>query len=131
MRLLILMLVLAAAGASHAADTIDVRDFFRHSEVNDIELSPTGEYLAVTVPQDDRTLLAVLRTADKGIVSKFDYGESMHPVDIVWVSDERFAVTVAEKLGSFDFLVGAFAACVSTSTVTRSRTCCPTIRTTS
>ena len=97
--------LLAFGGASAAAAGIDVRDFFRHSEVNDIELSPTGEYLAVTVPQDDRTLLAVLRTADKGIVAKWDYGADMHVIDVVWVNDERFVVRVAEKLGSFDYLV--------------------------
>lgn len=105
-RFTLLLLLAVAPGASAAGKEIDVRDFFRHSEVNDIELSPTGEFLAVTVPQDDRTLLAVLRTADKGIVSKFDYGERMHATEVVWVSDERFAVTVSEKMGSFDFLVG-------------------------
>jgi len=101
---LALVLLLAACGLAQAKD-IDVRDFFRHSEVNDIELSPTGEFLAVTVPQDDRTLLAVLRTADKGIVAKWDYGENMHVVDVTWVNDERFLVRVAEKRGSFDYLV--------------------------
>ncbi len=104
--LLALLLPFAAAAADKSApERIDVRDFFRHSEVNDIELSPTGEFLAVTVPQDDRTLLAVLRTEDKGIVAKWDYGANMHVVDVVWVNDERFLVRVAEKLGSFDRLV--------------------------
>jgi dipeptidyl aminopeptidase/acylaminoacyl peptidase len=100
----LLFLVLLACGVAQA-EPMDVRDFFRHSEVNDIELSPTGEFLAVTVPQDDRTLLAVLRTADKGIVAKWDYGANMHVIDVVWVNDERFVVRVAEKRGSFDYLV--------------------------
>jgi dipeptidyl aminopeptidase/acylaminoacyl peptidase len=98
-------LLLALAPLAGAKE-IDVRDFFRHSEVNDIELSPTGEYLAVSVPQDDRTLLAVLRTADKGIVAKWDYGANMHVVEVDWVNDERFLVRVAEKTGSFDYMVG-------------------------
>ena len=76
---ILLTFMLACGAAAAAAPAIDVRDFFRHSEVNDIELSPTGEYLAVTVPQDDRTLLAVLRTADKGIVAKWDYFKDVIP----------------------------------------------------
>ena len=88
------------------AGEIPIRDFFRHAEFTEIELSPTGEYLAVTVPQDDRTLLAVLRTGDKSIVSKWDYGKNQHPFDLEWVNDERFLVRVAEKNGLYDFWVG-------------------------
>jgi dipeptidyl aminopeptidase/acylaminoacyl peptidase len=101
-----LALSLALMSLAATATDVDVRDFFRHSEVNDIELSPTGEFLAVTVPQDDRTLLAVLRTRDKGIVAKWDYGADMHVVAVDWVNPERFLVRVAEKTGSFDYMVG-------------------------
>ena len=84
------------------ARELPAEDFFRLPEFDHVELSPSGEYLAVTVPQDDRTLLAVLRTKDKSIVAKWDYGPRMHPYSVMWVNDERFLVRVAEKTGSFD-----------------------------
>lgn len=105
-RVVLAALLMLLAGAGMAADEVPVREFFRHSEFTEIELSPTGEYLAVTVPQDDRTLLAVLRTDDKSIVSKWDYGKNQHPVQLDWVNDERFLVRVAEKNGLYDFWVG-------------------------
>lgn len=100
------LLIMLFFSSTTFAREVPVRDFFRHAEFTEVELSPTGEFLAVTVPQDDRTLLAVLKVSDKSIVAKWDYGEKMHAYDVTWVNDERFMVLVAQKLGSLDFFVG-------------------------
>lgn len=88
------------------AREVPVEDFARHAEFQDVQLSPSGEFLTVSVPMDDRTILAVLRVKDKSVVAKWDYGERMHVHSVVWVNDERFMVRVAEKKGAFDFMVG-------------------------
>ncbi len=100
-------LVASLSLPGHAAvREIPVEDFFRHAQFDQVELSPTGEYLAITVPEGDRTLLAVLRTRDKGIVSKWDFGSQRHAVTVDWLNDERFLVRVAKRTGSLDFMVG-------------------------
>lgn len=100
--------LLAAAALPAAAQVrqIPAEDFFRHAQFTEVELSPTGTYLAVTVPEGDRTLLAVLRTKDKGVVSKWDFGDQRHAVQVDWLNDERFLVRVAKRTGSLDFMVG-------------------------
>ena len=94
-----------AIAAGSPAD-IPVKDFFRHAEFGQVTLSPTGEFLAVTIPQDDRSLLAILRTKDKGVVAKWDYGTSEYAENVIWVNDKRFMVEVSEKFGTLDFHVG-------------------------
>ncbi|MCU0624695.1 MAG: hypothetical protein MUF53_12660 [Gemmatimonadaceae bacterium] len=106
-----LALALAAASAFAApafASTVPelpVGDFFKDAEFTAVSMSPKGTYLAVSVPQGDRTVLAILKTADLSIQSKFDYGANRHIEDIFWVSDERFAMAVFEQNGRFDFRI--------------------------
>lgn len=80
--------------------------FFKHPEFTDVTLSPDGEHMAVTVPQGDRTILAVMRTDDKSLVGKWDYGARRHILRVVWVNPERILMRVAIKVGTYDFLVG-------------------------
>ncbi len=85
---------------------LPVGDFFKDAEFTSASLSPDGTYLAVSVPQGDRTVLAILNTADMSLSAKFDYGRSKHIDSVRWVSDERFAMFVSEKVGRFDFRIG-------------------------
>ena len=79
-----------------------VGDFFKDAEFTDVTLSPNGKYLAVTVPEGDRTGLAVLTAADTKLVGKWNYGANKHITNVLWVSNERFLMYVAEKTGRFD-----------------------------
>ena len=98
-------LVLLGATASFAQE-LPVEHFFKDPEFTNVTLSPTGEYITVSVPQGDRTVLAALRVADMKLVGKWDYGASKHIDSVRWVSDERFFMFVTRKTGSFDFRVG-------------------------
>ncbi|WP_165967437.1 alpha/beta hydrolase family protein [Luteimonas aestuarii] len=85
---------------------VPVEDFFKDPEFTSVSLSPTGEYITVSVPQGDRTLLAAFRTADMTLVGKWDYGARRHIDRVVWVNDTRFFMYVSLKLGRYDFRVG-------------------------
>jgi dipeptidyl aminopeptidase/acylaminoacyl peptidase len=98
--------LLAMACAVAQAREIPVRDFFKHPEFSNVSLSPTGEYIAVSVPQEDRTLLAAFRVSDMKLVGKWDYGSKRHIDRVTWVNDERFLMYVSRKLGRYDFRVG-------------------------
>lgn len=95
----LLTLLLAS---SVQARQVPVGDFFKDPEFTDVTLSPNGKYLAVTVPQGDRTLLAVLTAADTKLVGKWDYGVNKHISRVLWVNNERFFMYVTEKTGRFD-----------------------------
>jgi dipeptidyl aminopeptidase/acylaminoacyl peptidase len=92
--------------AANPVPELPVGDFFKDAEYTSVSMSPGGTYLAVSVPQADRTVLAILRTSDLSIQSKFDYGENKHIDDIAWVSDQRFIMFVTQKVGRFDFRIG-------------------------
>jgi len=85
------------------ASEVPIRDFFKEAKFSDVELSPDGKYMAVTVPQDDRTVLAVLKVSDQSLVGKFDYGENRHFRDVTWANNERLLFFVSFKTGKFDF----------------------------
>lgn len=104
LRVMLVVFVLMASGMA-AGGNVETKDFFRIPEFTEVELSPGGEYLAITVPQEDRTELAILRVADREVMSKWDYGPRMHPYEVQWVSSDRFMVKVAEKTNWFDGFV--------------------------
>ena len=93
-------------GGTALAQQVPVEDFFKDPEFSAVTLSPTGEYLTVSVPEGDRTVLAAFRVADMELVGKWDYGRQMHADRVRWVNDERFFVYVSRKLGRYDFRVG-------------------------
>jgi dipeptidyl aminopeptidase/acylaminoacyl peptidase len=101
----IAMLAMAWAG-SVAAREVPIGDFFKDAEFTAFSLSPDGKHIAVSVPQADRTVLAVLRVSDRGVVGKWDYGEDRHFRDVFWANNERLVFVVTFKLGKFDFEVG-------------------------
>lgn len=100
-----LILMLLFQGVVMARE-IPIRDFFKDPEFSTITLSPDGKHVAVTVPQEDRTVLAVLRVADQGVVGKWDYGENRHFRDVIWANNGRLLFRVGFKTGRFDFETG-------------------------
>ena len=101
-RIVMSLAVAAALALPPAAGAVDVRGFVRKDNFNDIKISPTGEYLAATVPMQDRTVLAVLRRSDNKLMGNFGLGKNTHVSGFVWVNPERVLISIAEKFGSLD-----------------------------
>lgn len=104
-RFLAACMLLAATSQAWGAE-VPVEDFFKDPEFSNVSLSPTGEYITVSVPQEDRTLLAAFRVSDMELVGKWDYGAKRHIDRVLWVNDERFFMYVTRKVGRYDFRVG-------------------------
>jgi dipeptidyl aminopeptidase/acylaminoacyl peptidase len=102
MRLIFLFVACLIGVAQPVHAEIPVLDFFKDSEVSSISLSPTGEFLAVSIPQGDRTILAAFRSADMSLVGKWDYGEKKHIETVRWVTNDRFLMYVTIKSGRND-----------------------------
>jgi dipeptidyl aminopeptidase/acylaminoacyl peptidase len=88
------------------AERLPVGTFFKDPEFTSVSLSPTGEYITVSVPQGDRTVLAAFKVDGMKLVGKWDYGAMRHIDRVYWVNDERFFLFVTKKLGRYDFRVG-------------------------
>lgn len=101
----LLALLCLSLPLSAVAHEVPVSDFFRKAEFESVELSPDGKHLSIIVPQDDRTILAVIDVATKKVVGKWDYGENRHFSDVTWVNDNRLLFRVGIKLGSLDYQV--------------------------
>jgi dipeptidyl aminopeptidase/acylaminoacyl peptidase len=99
--------VLLVIGTTQAmAARVAVEDFFKDPEFTSVSLSPTGEYIAVSVPKEDRTTLVVLRVADMTPMGSWEHGANRHVDRVTWVNDRRFFMYVSQKLGRYDFRVG-------------------------
>lgn len=82
---------------------VPLEHFFRHAEFTDVTISPDARHMSVTVPEGNRTVLAVIRIADREIVGRWDVGEDRHIENIFWVNNTRFIYRVTVKVGAFDF----------------------------
>jgi dipeptidyl aminopeptidase/acylaminoacyl peptidase len=95
-------LLLAWGVCAPALGQVDLDAYLKRDTYERIKISPTGEYLAVTVPLEDRTVLAIMRRADKVITAKAMGGEHSLIEDFWWANDERVVVSLAQRLGTRD-----------------------------
>lgn len=106
MRSILFALSLALCAPAFAVETagsdVPLENFFRHPEFNSASLSPDGKHLAVTIPQGNKTLLAVVRVSDRKVIGSWEYGSDRHIGGVIWVTSERIAYRVGFKAGSWD-----------------------------
>lgn len=96
-------LLLALSMASlPAVAAVDLGQFIRKDEFNEIKISPSGEYYAATVPLEDGTALALFRRGDLKGIGGFRPRRNAHVNGFEWVSDDRVLISVAEKFGVLD-----------------------------
>lgn len=96
------LLFAASLAVAPASAQVDVSTFTKLDSFTDIEISPTGEFYAATVPLGDRTGLVVLRRADNAVTARFALGKDTHIDDFEWVGDDRLLLGMAEAFGSDD-----------------------------
>ncbi len=96
------------ASAANAAEPPPISDFVRHSTYSSAEISPNGEYLALTVDRGGQDVLTVLRLSDLSLVKVNTLPEDKSVAGVTWVSDDRLMFTATRKLGSYasPFLTG-------------------------
>jgi len=89
-----------AAGASTA--TVDLEPYLRRDSYERVKISPDGAYFAITVPMEDRTVLAVVRREDLQPTAKVAGGVGSEVDDFWWANNERVVVSMAHRYGSRD-----------------------------
>ena len=107
MRLSTLLLALAllptmAWSAPAAAPAGPLEPYLKRDIFGTIKISPTGEFLAVTVPQEDRTSLVILRRSDMSKTGHVTFAQNTHVADFNWVSPTRVLFSIGEKFGELE-----------------------------
>lgn len=96
------LLACLASLAFPTAAQVDLNRYLKEDAYGTIKISPDGTYYALTAPLEDRTVLLVLRRADHQFTAKVQ-GEKHSAIhDFWWISDERLAVSLAERIGSLE-----------------------------
>ena len=74
------------------------QDFSRHSEVNEVSLSPSGRFVALAVPSADgtETQLHVVSLDGSGKTQALRFGRQQHVTGIVWSADDQLVVARAK-----------------------------------
>lgn len=88
--------------AQSAPETMDLAPYLKSDQFERIKISPSGAYLALTMPLEDRTVLGIVRRQDKVATAKVTGGVNSVVDDFWWASDERIVVSMAQRLGSRD-----------------------------
>ncbi|HEU4812913.1 MAG TPA: prolyl oligopeptidase family serine peptidase [Xanthomonadaceae bacterium] len=98
---------MAGAGPAHAAEPNataarpTIADFVRHATYSSVRISPTGEYLAMTVEKDEQDVLVVLRTEDLELLKINQLPDEKSVGSFHWTSPERLIFTAIRKIGHY------------------------------
>ncbi|UJB21802.1 MULTISPECIES: alpha/beta hydrolase family protein [Lysobacter] len=94
------------AAPAAASTALDIDSFAKGDTFSDIKLSPTGEFLAASVPMNDETALVIFTRENMKRTGVFRVGRHNHVDDFWWVSPTRVLISMAQKLGSRDEPIG-------------------------
>lgn len=93
-----------AAAAAAAAKLPSVADFVRDDTFEDLKISPTGQYLAMSVNLTEadgksKRVLVVRDRASGKLLGHFNLAGSTEVQDFWWANDHRLLISVGEKSG--------------------------------
>ncbi len=100
--LLLALVGVAAAAPAAPPAPVDIDPLIARGTYGTIKISPTGAYYAVTVRQAERTVLAIIRRADRKVSARVAGAKFSDIADFWWVNDERVVVSMAERFGSLE-----------------------------
>ncbi|MGV8922308.1 MAG: prolyl oligopeptidase family serine peptidase [Thermomonas sp.] len=80
------------------AQRLTPEDFARHAEVNEVAISPDGNYVAMAVPSADgmETQLHIVPLDGSGKVQALRFGRQDHVSDIAWSDNNQVVVSHAK-----------------------------------
>lgn len=81
--------------------TPSVEDFVKHSLYSGVKISPTGEFLAVTVDRGDQDVLTILRTRDLKLLKVNQLPDKKSVGSFHWVGDDRLMFNAVKKMGGY------------------------------
>ena len=80
---------------------IPIEHFVRADSLSELVISPTGDYLAMTVERDDADALVVLRTSDLKPISANNLAKGDRFVSLNWSGPDRILFSAARSKGRY------------------------------
>jgi dipeptidyl aminopeptidase/acylaminoacyl peptidase len=81
---------------------IPLEQFLKRDVFETMNISPTGEYFAATIPKDDGSSLVILRRADMKVTGKVVLPKDTYIATFNWVNPNRILFSVGEKAGELE-----------------------------
>ena len=78
-----------------ASAQVDVERYVKPDAYDRVKISPTGEFLALTINLPDRQVLLIQRRSDGKLTGKAGGVENSAVADFWWVNDHRLVVAMA------------------------------------
>jgi dienelactone hydrolase len=96
--------LLFLAASTPASEVLPLEKFFRHAEYDQIAISPGGDYLAVTMPQEGTTGVAIVDISNfpemEVLVNITPSGSDEHLGGLFWATNDRLLMTSTRQQGS-------------------------------
>lgn len=102
MKLKACLALLAMTISLPALAQVDLEGYLRKDPVQTMRISPNGDYYAMIVPMEDRTVLVVIRRSDKAVTARVGGDRDSVVDDFWWANPERVVVAMAERFGTRD-----------------------------
>lgn len=81
---------------------VPLEQFLKRDVFGVMNISPTGEFFAATVPKDDGSALVILRRSDMTVSGKVVLPKDTYIADFNWVNANRILFTIGEKAGELE-----------------------------
>jgi dipeptidyl aminopeptidase/acylaminoacyl peptidase len=92
-------MVFAVSPSSAYAGALSVEEFFRKPQFLSATLSPSGRYLAVSVPNGEHRALGIIDLDKREVVAKVAGAYDGDILAILWQTDERLIVSIGDLQG--------------------------------
>ncbi|MEM1439400.1 MAG: S9 family peptidase [Pseudomonadota bacterium] len=102
--LTIIALTTALAVTAFADVRVPTREFFEHSLVNSVRISPDGKHMGVTYEEGTQVKVAIMEVDSLKVIQAFEFGEYQQVLRLWWGSDERVVMSVGKVTGNLDNL---------------------------
>ena len=90
-----------ATSSAMANELIPIQDFVKHPVYSEVKISPSGEYLAMTVELGEQDVLTVLRTSDLQVVKINQLPDKKSVGSFHWTSPNRLLFNSIRKIGTY------------------------------
>lgn len=98
-RLLIASAAMLVSGLLNATPTVE--DFVKRPAYGVAQISPDGQFLAITVDQGEQDVLTILRTSDLQPLKVNVLPEKKSIGEFHWISDNRLIFNAVKKMGGY------------------------------
>lgn len=85
-----------------AQEALDLSPYLKRDQIERIKISPDGDYFALTMPMEDRTVLGIVRRKDKAATARVTSGVNSVVDDFWRAGNERVVISMAQRFGSRD-----------------------------